>query len=269
MALWAKPRSSPLSLFPSDPKAAFHLKGTQGQALLLHGFTGTPYEVRPLAEVFHEKGYAIWAPLLPGHGSDGAAINNTTMEQWYQAIMSCYEEMNEVGPKIVAGVSMGGLLATLLAAQKNIDALILIAPAFELFTSGKTAIGLSFMGAHHLLPTLRKTEQGGDIVDKSAQLFNPNTPEIPIRGLQELEKVRQLALKALPQITMPVFLAHGEKDRTIPPQTSVDISLKLIHAPETVLHRYPRSGHVLPIDLEQRQLQKALHAFLHHLPEIA
>jgi carboxylesterase len=258
-----------LSLFPQNPKAAFHLEGQQGKALLLHGFTGTPYEVRPLAEVFHRQGYAVWAPLLPGHGGDGAAINQTTLEQWNHAIMDTYEEMSGEGPTVVSGVSMGGLLATLLASKHPVDALVLIAPAFELFTSGKTAIRLSLMGAHHLLPTIRKAEQGGDIVDKSAQRLNPNTPEIPIRGLQELEKIRKLALGALPQITMPVFLAHGEKDRTIPPQTSVDVSLKLIHAPETVLHRYPQSGHVLPIDLEQQELQKALSVFLKNLPEIS
>lgn len=267
--LWAKTRPFQLSLFPKNPKAAFHLQGSKGQALLLHGFTGTPYEVRPLAEVFNEQGYAVWAPLLPGHGGDGAAINNTTLEQWHLAVMSTYQEMAGEGPQVVAGVSMGGLLATLLAAQKKLNALVLIAPAFELFPTGKAAISLSFMGAHHLLPTLRKAEQGGDIVDKSAQIFNPNTPEIPIRGLQELEKVRQLALKALPKITVPVFLAHGEKDRTIPPQTSVDISLKLIHAPETVLHRFPCSGHVLPIDLEQQELQNALRHFLKNLTEIS
>ena len=251
-----------MSRFPEDPKAAFHLQGHHGQALLLHGFTGTPYEVRPLAEVFHDLGFSVWAPLLPGHGDDGAAINRTTFQGWQQAVNTTFQRMRGPGPKWVAGVSMGGLLATCLAARENLDALVLIAPAFELFPEGKAAVALSFLGAHKIMPTIPKAEQGGDIVDKEAQIFNPNTPEIPIRGLQELEKLRQRALKVLPKIKAPVFIAHGEKDRTIPPRASVHASQALRRSKEVIVHRFPISGHVLPIDLEHKKVQQALRLFV-------
>ena len=251
-----------MSLFPQDPKSPFHLQGQHGKALLLHGFTGTPYEVRPLAEVFEQLGYSVWAPLLPGHGDDGAAINRTTSQSWQQAVNTVFAQMSGPGPTVVAGVSMGGLLATLLASQKTVDALILIAPAFELFPEGKTAIALSFLGAHKIIPTIPKSEQGGDIVDKEAQIFNPNTPEIPIRGLQELEKLRREAHQVLPLIQTPVFIAHGEKDRTIPPRSSIQISERFSAAQEVVLHRFPDSGHVLPIDLEHQEVQHALRIFM-------
>ena len=61
--------------FPEDLKAPFAFAGKRGQALLIHGFTGIPNEVRPLAEVFGGLGFSVIAPLLPGHGLDGAAIN--------------------------------------------------------------------------------------------------------------------------------------------------------------------------------------------------
>ena len=104
-------------------------------------------------------------------------------------------------------------------------------------------------------------EQGGDIVDKEAQIFNPNTPEILIRGLQELEKLRQRALKALPKIKAPVLIAHGEKDRTIPPRASIHASQQCV-AQEVILHPISISGHVLPIDLEHKEVQKALRLFI-------
>lgn len=34
--------------------------------LLLHGFTGSPAELRPLGEFLSRQGYAAAAPLLPG-----------------------------------------------------------------------------------------------------------------------------------------------------------------------------------------------------------
>ena len=39
-----------------------------GVALLLHGFPGTPAELRPLGEVLAAAGISARAPLLPGFG---------------------------------------------------------------------------------------------------------------------------------------------------------------------------------------------------------
>lgn len=248
--------------FPTDLTAPFRCDGTQGRALLIHGFTGIPNEVRPIAAVFREFDFAIEAPLLPGHGADGAAINKTKAGDWHRAVEEAARRLPGNGPLVVAGVSMGGLLATCLAARKPVDALMLIAPAFELYADGKLGVKLSQMGAHQLIPVLEKKEKGGDLVDIEAQRNNPNTSEIPIRALQDLEKVRQRALKALARIKVPVFIAHGEQDRTIPARASLDASLKLRNAPEVLTHRFPASGHVLPLDLEQKELQRALRLFV-------
>src|SRR5512143_863129 len=51
-------------------------------ALLIHGFTGTPYEVRPLAEHLAGRGLEVATPVLPGHGQDAAALNRTTWRDW-------------------------------------------------------------------------------------------------------------------------------------------------------------------------------------------
>ena len=84
---------------------------------------------------------------------------------------------------------MGGLLATLLAAERPVDALVLVAPAFDLFAEGKMGVTLSRMGVHKIFPTLPKAEKGGDLVDKTAQQQNPNNDDIPMRALQELKKL--------------------------------------------------------------------------------
>tara|TARA_Y100001968_G_C19355990_1_gene717198 strand:+ start:216 stop:1001 length:786 start_codon:yes stop_codon:yes gene_type:complete len=256
---------SPGIIFPADLKAPFRFDGTQGSALLIHGFTGIPNEVRPMAEVFWEFGFAVSAPLLPGHGKDGAAINETDHRQWASAVKTALDALPAQQPTVIAGVSMGALLATCLAAAQPVDALVLIAPAFELFPDGKMGIALSKMGAHHLIPVLEKAEKGGDMVDGSAQRSNPNTSEIPIRALQELDHLRHLATQALSNIRAPVFIAHGEKDRTIPARISVEVSEQLIKAPEVTHHRFPASGHVLPLDLEQQSFKQALRLFVEEM----
>src|SRR3546814_4504262 len=38
-------------------------------ALVLHGFTGTPVSMRPLADGLADAGFAVEMPRLPGHGT--------------------------------------------------------------------------------------------------------------------------------------------------------------------------------------------------------
>ena len=48
----------------------FLLEGNNGKAvLLLHGYTGTTAEMRPLGNHLHSLGYTVLCPRLPGHGT--------------------------------------------------------------------------------------------------------------------------------------------------------------------------------------------------------
>jgi len=45
--------------------------------VLVHGFTGSPWELEPLVDALAGAGYAVRAPLLPGHGESPAALART------------------------------------------------------------------------------------------------------------------------------------------------------------------------------------------------
>src|SRR5580704_15003176 len=48
---------------------AFSAPGGPDGVLVLHGFTGSPFSMRPLADKLAEAGYAVELPRLPGHGT--------------------------------------------------------------------------------------------------------------------------------------------------------------------------------------------------------
>ena len=50
--------------------------------VLVHGFTGTPYEVRYLGEQLWRAGLSAAAPLLPGHGTTVSELEHTTWHDW-------------------------------------------------------------------------------------------------------------------------------------------------------------------------------------------
>ena len=56
----------------------FFREGTKDEAvLLIHGFTATPSQMRPLADVLSAEGYAVRGVLLPGHGLTLASMERS------------------------------------------------------------------------------------------------------------------------------------------------------------------------------------------------
>ena len=71
---------------PAVDAGPFDLPGRgSGAALCLHGLTGTPYEVRPLAEALSRAGVRAVGPVLPGHGGDAAECRRTSHEAWVES----------------------------------------------------------------------------------------------------------------------------------------------------------------------------------------
>jgi carboxylesterase len=232
---------------------AFTLPGTRAQALLLHGFTGTPYEMRPLGDALAARGIGVHAPLLPGHGTVPAQLNHTRAEAWLAAAHRAFDELDPSVPRLIAGGSMGGLLSLLMATErpKEIAGLVLLAPALEYFASGWLALGLSQAGiAGALLDEIPKAAQGGDVEDEEARRRNPCYATMPTGGMRELSRLVRWTRAALPKVRAPVCTLHGARDRTIPPSASGLVARRVSSA---WVERYllPRSRHVLGIDVER------------------
>src|SRR5579862_7709905 len=86
--------------------------------LVLHGFTGNPVSMRPLAEAIAAAGYAVELPLLPGHGTALEDMLPTRWSDWLGAADAAYRGLAARVDKVaVAGLSMGGTLAVRLAAD--------------------------------------------------------------------------------------------------------------------------------------------------------
>ena len=73
---------------------AFDLDASIGRAVLLvHGGGDTPQTLRYLADVLHAHGYAVRAPLLPGHGRALHEFSRVTADAWLDAVRTEYRAM--------------------------------------------------------------------------------------------------------------------------------------------------------------------------------
>ena len=57
-----------------------------GQALFVHGFTGSPYELRPLAEFLNSQGFSAFGKKLSGHTGSLEALDSVHAETWLREI---------------------------------------------------------------------------------------------------------------------------------------------------------------------------------------
>jgi carboxylesterase len=90
--------------------------------LLLHGFTATPEEVRPLGDALARAGFPVRAPRLAGHATTPDDLARTGWRDWVASAEDALAALRaEASRTAIAGASLGSLLALLLAARHPHD----------------------------------------------------------------------------------------------------------------------------------------------------
>jgi carboxylesterase len=247
-------------------KSPLFRQGGPRAVLCLHGFTGTPFEVRPLAESLAGQGFTVSAPLLAGHGDTVEALERTHWPDWLHSAEIAFDELRALspGPIAILGFSMGGLLALRLARLRphDVAALAILAPPLRLRPWHATAVRVlgslprALRGPLSVLPKLR----GYDVSDEEMKRRNPGLPGVPLEGALSLLELGEMVRRDLPFIKTPTLVAHGAKDRTVPMGDSLELAGTI---GTDVLERVwlQRSGHLLAIDVERTALAEAICRF--------
>jgi carboxylesterase len=237
--------------------AAFDLGDGRDAALCLHGLTGTPYEIRPIAEALAASGVRAVGPLLPGHGGAHEALAGARHGDWIDAVARAHRELRARHERVfTVGLSLGGLLALCNAAEAEVDALAVIATPLRIGTR---------LAA--LLPLVRRVKpyfpkrRGSDIRDAGARARHPSMTVMPAASVIELVRLQGHARSILHRVRAPLLVAHGRLDATVHPRNSQEIAAS-VSSPERELLWLPNSGHVVPVDHDGPELTRAVVDFL-------
>ena len=113
--------------------SGFFLKSGENAVLLVHGLTGTPAEMRAIANRLVKDGFSVMCPQLSGHCGSVSALKRSKWQDWYGSIEKSFEALKQEHPQVyVAGLSMGALIALKLAKEKGarVDGLGLLSTTF-------------------------------------------------------------------------------------------------------------------------------------------
>jgi len=242
---------------PFDLRCEHAAGGESAAALCLHGLTGTPYEVRPLAEAIVERGIRARGPALPGHNSTPEALSLLPNDAWIAAVLDEYRRLREQHDRVfLVGLSLGGLLSMELASNHPVDALVVIGAPLQL----RQPIPLLIPLIKRIQPMMKKRE-GSDIRDPEARSRHPGYDQMPLASVHELIRIQRLVRDGLSRIEAPTFVAHGAYDTTARPRDAHRIHRE-VGAEVKEIMICEDSGHVVPVDRDGAVLAQNVADFL-------
>lgn len=101
------------------PTGYYEQRG-KNAVLLIHGLTGTPAEMRPIAKRLAKQGFSVMCPALAGHCRAADDLRKSKWQDWYASMVDAFEALKaEHSQVFVAGLSIGALIALKLAAEKG------------------------------------------------------------------------------------------------------------------------------------------------------
>lgn len=256
---------SPVRATPDLPEPRSRLlPGGPAGCLLLHGFSGSPLEMVPLADALAEEGWTISVARLAGHGTSPRELAGTTWEEWVVSARAAYRELQERCRRIaVVGLSMGGALGLLLAAEEDPAAVVTISTPIRVHPFWVRASG----AAARVLPLAPVLFRLGPREPQMRGYLSPYT-QVPLGGTREVDRLLAAAREALPSVRAPVLVLQGRRDWVIPRESGRKI-VALTRAAPATLQWLPRSGHVATLDRDRRMLYDTVRRFIRPHLDIA
>jgi carboxylesterase len=229
-------------------------EGTRG-VLAVHGFTGSPFEMRLLGEDLARRGFAVEGPLLAGHAATTREMRRAGWRDWMRTANDALDRLrSRVGNRRVAvvGLSMGALVTLELARKRpdEIAAIACLAPAFWLRPEAE-----AFSRAMARLPLVRGLAlpklAGSDIKDPEMRRRNgiaQGKAGMPLPSLASLIELQHYLRDKLGDVRAPTLLMHSENDHTVPIACMDAVAHRLVNAPVRTV-RLMEPYHVITLDV--------------------
>jgi carboxylesterase len=244
-------RSEEIFSYPPQPGdlEPFRLGSGDRGALLIHGFCGTPPEMRGLGEHLAANGFRVHGALLRGHGTTPEELAGTRWTDWVESAEAQLVELRrECSQVFISGQSMGGTLSLILAAR-NPD-VVAIATLSALVNLGRST-ELQIRVGRHLLRWHYPDRNSVDLWDKEAVRQLRSYNRRPMSAHHDLVLLYREALGAATQVRAPALILHGMRDGTVPPANARLIADAV--GENATLHYFERSGHAITVDVDKEE----------------
>lgn len=199
----------------ADPTAQSQ---TEVSIVYIHGFSATKHETRPVTDrVAETLGANVFYTRLTGHGQDGAAMAQASIQDWVNDYAEAIAIGEKLGKKvIVISASTGSTITTWGLTQpvlvKNVAGVVMISANYEL--QGLSTQLANIPWAETILPTIAGEERSWEPVNEQHGKWwttaYPSRAVFPMMGMLK-------SLKSIDKstINVPSFFIYSPDDKVI------------------------------------------------------
>ena len=240
----------------------FFSPGNSVGCLLIHGFTGSPMEMRPVGEYLADQGFTVLGVRLAGHGTKISDLPRTKWEDWSASVLDGWNLLSSCTDSIfLIGLSMGGVLALYHASFLPARGVIALSAPYRI----EPGLQLTF------LPLLSKfisyvPKGESDWQDPNAHEDHFSYDRYPTKAILELTKLLAAMRDSLPKLKAPTLLMHSKKDTGVIPE-NMNWIYRELGTPESEKKKVwlENSGHVVTRDLDKKIVFESILGFINQV----
>lgn len=203
--------------------------------LMLHGFSGGPYEIIPFADFIKENtNWLIETPTLTGHG-DMLSLRGYKAEHWLMDAEIAFRQLaKKVDEVIVVGFSMGGLIALYLAKRYKIKKLVLLSPAVKYIAPFQLLKDIKLMVVDVMNGQLKENEL--------FKRYESKIKNVPVSATFQFMKIVKVVEPYIRSINLPTYIVQGQCDGIVP-YTTANYLYEQLASTEKHLFFSPKGKH--------------------------
>ncbi len=208
------------------PDREIDLRGGNHSVLVIHGLTGSPFEMKYLARKLHRAGFTVKGPCLKGHCTTLKNLSKTSWTDWYRSVRECFTKMKESSDTVsVVGLCMGALLSLHLAYEFGPELKAVSLISTTLFYDGwslpwfKFLLPIAYITPFRYIYSYSETHPYGikneHLRERIVNLMKDNSiayTKTPAKSMHELFKLIREVKRELPSITTPALIIHSRED---------------------------------------------------------
>lgn len=228
--------------------------------LLIHGWAGSPSEMRPVGEYLAGHGIDVLGVRLAGHGTSLWDLHQYTHHDWIdsasRALTGYLKEKDNV---IICGFSMGGVIALRLAAEfagdPRIAGIVTLATPLR-FRQGPEA-RRAFV--RRIWRRLLEGRPHATNPESTKSLVNYNI--VSPRSVIELMRLISGTVPRLGEIHQPILVVQSFGDQTVP-AFNAELIYNEVGSAEKSIVWLNESGHMITVDHDADTVAEAVGRFV-------
>lgn len=245
--------------------------------LLLHGLTGMPSEMRPLERSLTALGCRVHVPLLPGHGATHRELLATTWRDWLAAARQAADDLAaRCDSVVVGGLSMGALLAALVAADDpRVRGVAMLSPTLR-FDGSSIPWTNRLLPLAHVIPfagrlfywtekppyglrdaRLRRIIQRAVEAADSGRSTEYGLFRTYVGSILELNRLVREVRRRAGAVRCEALVIHSREDTVTTPRNAEEM-LAIVGGTAKSIHWLKGCDHVVTLDLKKKEVARAV-----------